>query len=272
MSKSRPSFFKRDKATLEQAQTQLVRWYHSDIGRSLLNDQVELMQPWAQSLFGGQLLQISACPNLCLHQDIPVVNKACLSNTLDIKGCADAFTDPESLPFESNSIDVVLLHHMAEYTNNPHQLFKEIERVLTPKGHLLMISFNPWSIWGIYTSCYAMVSRNNPWRNQAISAARAEDWLRLLDFKVMAVKEGPYLSFHSKMRFLPKVKKLQKLARKFNLPGGAYYLVVAKKQVMPITPDTNRWRKALASLGARPQGLVGQAQTANEKTQDKPIK
>ena len=42
---------------------------------------------------------------------------------------------PDFLPIESNSIDLVLLPHILEFSANPHQILREVHRVLVPEGH-----------------------------------------------------------------------------------------------------------------------------------------
>ena len=38
------------------------------------------------------------------------------------------------LPFESQSIDLVVLPHVLEFSDNPHQVLREVERILRPEG------------------------------------------------------------------------------------------------------------------------------------------
>ena len=39
------------------------------------------------------------------------------------------------LPIASNSIDLLLLPHVLEFSVNPHQILREVQRVLMPDGH-----------------------------------------------------------------------------------------------------------------------------------------
>ena len=48
------------------------------------------------------------------------------------------------LPFASQSIDVVVLPHVLEFADNPHQILREVDRVLMPEGHVLISGFNPF--------------------------------------------------------------------------------------------------------------------------------
>src|SRR5690554_1708857 len=56
--------------------------------------------------------------------------------------------DPENLPFDTQSIDLLVLPHVLECSSNPHQVLREAERVLMPEGRVVISGFNPWSLWG----------------------------------------------------------------------------------------------------------------------------
>ena len=43
---------------------------------------------------------------------------------------AAVVTDPENLPFDSQSIDLLVLPHVLECSGDPHQILREAERVL----------------------------------------------------------------------------------------------------------------------------------------------
>ena len=55
----------------------------------------------------------------------------------------------EELPFATHSIDLVVMPHILEFTEDPHQVLREVERVLVPEGHVVITGFNPASLWGV---------------------------------------------------------------------------------------------------------------------------
>src|SRR3546814_14976459 len=46
--------------------------------------------------------------------------------------------DSEYLPFDSQSVDLLVLPHALECASDPHQLLREVERVLLPEGHVVI--------------------------------------------------------------------------------------------------------------------------------------
>ena len=55
----------------------------------------------------------------------------------------------EELPFATHSIDLVVMPHILEFAEDPHQVLREVERVLVPEGHVVITGFNPASLWGL---------------------------------------------------------------------------------------------------------------------------
>ena len=57
--------------------------------------------------------------------------------------------DFDALPFDSQSLDLVVLPHALELARDPHLTLREVERVLMPEGRVVIIGFNPASLWGM---------------------------------------------------------------------------------------------------------------------------
>ena len=67
----------------------------------------------------------------------------------------------EGLPFEENSINLIVLSHALEFTKNPQRVLEEIYRVLKPGGQLLLLGFNRWSWWSVVR--YMRQQKGYPW-------------------------------------------------------------------------------------------------------------
>ncbi len=87
----------------------------------------------------------------------------------------------DSLPLQSESVDMLILPHTLEFCRDQHQLLREAERVLKPEGQLLILGFQPWSFYRLYR--WLPHQRHAaPWRCRAIWHHRLLDWLNLLNF------------------------------------------------------------------------------------------
>src|SRR6476659_2519925 len=95
-------------------------------------------------------------------------------------------TDFAALPFEENSLDLVVLPHSLELNIDPHATLREVERVLVPEGRVVICCLNPASLWGLkqrrahlYRS-FGLGELYLPDAGEFIGYWRLRDWLRLL--------------------------------------------------------------------------------------------
>ena len=91
--------------------------------------------------------------------------------------------DPHWLPFAENGVDLIVLPHVLEFTDEPHQLLREVHRVIRPEGHLIIAGFNPFSLFG--AKRYFGREQTMPWTGNFIALYRLKDWLSLLGFEVV---------------------------------------------------------------------------------------
>jgi SAM-dependent methyltransferase len=54
----------------------------------------------------------------------------------------------DELPFDTQSIDLLTLPHVLEFSEDPHEVLREVSRVLMPEGRVVVTCFNPMSLWG----------------------------------------------------------------------------------------------------------------------------
>src|SRR3954471_16771992 len=72
------------------------------------------------------------------------------NDTNDVPRAAVALhCDFDALPFDSNSLDLVVLPHALELARDPHLALREVDRVLRPEGRVVIVGFNPGSLWGV---------------------------------------------------------------------------------------------------------------------------
>ena len=60
------------------------------------------------------------------------------------------------LPFDASSLDLVVLPHALELARDPHLALREVERVLVPEGRVVIVGFNPASLWGAAPAARAL--------------------------------------------------------------------------------------------------------------------
>src|SRR5690606_41680254 len=82
--------------------------------------------------------------------------------------------EPEQLPFDTQSIDLIVMPHTLEWCADPHQVLREVERVLMPEGRVVLTGFNPYSLWGLRESLPGLDLRLPVAVPSQVSPARSE--------------------------------------------------------------------------------------------------
>ena len=169
---------------------------------------------------------------------------------------AGVLCDPEELPFASQSLDLVILPHVLEFTPHPHQLLREVERVLVPEGSVVIAGFNPYSLWGLRRSFSGNLGEL-PWQGQYFSVPRLKDWLTLLSFETHAGSFGCYAPPVSSEAWLRRWSFMDAAGdRWWHFAGGAYILQAVKRVrgmrlIMPDWRAQVRPKKAMAPVSRR---------------------
>jgi SAM-dependent methyltransferase len=138
----------------------------------------------------------------------------------------------EELPFASQSIDLVVMPHVLEFADEPHQVLREVDRVLVPEGHVVITGFNPASLWGVRQSLVRLgVSPFLPRAGQFIGLPRIKDWLKLLSFEVNRGRFGCYAPWVRTEKWLGRWSFVEKVGDRWWPVLGSVYLLRAIKRV-----------------------------------------
>lgn len=155
--------------------------------------------------------------------------------------------DPLQWPFEDDSLDVVILHHTLDYAQWPHQTLREAARCLNDSGRLIVVGYNPFSLWGMGKMIFGRWSQRFPWLCRFINPWRVADWLTMLDCRVVkAYYTRPLLPWGTgevgKYFFLKKKPDAAKKIPSGFWPGASYMLV-CKPETPCLTPIQKDWRR-----------------------------
>jgi SAM-dependent methyltransferase len=138
----------------------------------------------------------------------------------------------EELPFATHSIDLVVMPHILEFAVDPHQVLREVERVLVPEGRVVITGFNPASLWGLRQSGTRLgVSPFLPREGRFISLPRIKDWLKLLSFDVERGRFGCYAPPVRQAKWLTRWRFMERAGDRWWPVLGAVYLMTAVKRV-----------------------------------------
>jgi SAM-dependent methyltransferase len=138
----------------------------------------------------------------------------------------------EELPFATQSIDLVVLPHILEFAAEPHQVLREVDRVLVPEGHLVITGFNPASLWGLRQALTRLgAAPYLPREGQFIGLHRIKDWLKLLSFEVNRGRFGCYVPSVRTDKWLARWNFCERAGDRWWPVLGSLYMVTAVKRV-----------------------------------------
>lgn len=225
-------------------------WLAGALGQRVYALERKLVAEALTQVFGWQLLQIGEWgEDLGLLAGARTQRKAVLgqevltgihSGVMYIRSRLDA------LAIASDSVDAVLLPHTLEYAANPHELLREVERILPGDGQLIILGFRPFSSWGLRN----LFARSGfpPGTERFIAEHRLRDWLKLLGFEVTDARR--YLFTWPWGRTAPRRQRFLEQSGNALWPlfAGAY-LLRARKRVYTLTPVQPRWRTRTQVVG-----------------------
>lgn len=222
----------------------LRQFYATGAGQFLLPQIETQVAEFMPRLFGVRALQIgNIAPQLDFFQSSSIRYRACM----ELDGVAAKLrARPEAIPVMSGSADLVFLNHSLDFAVDPYQVLREVERVLVPDGHVLILGFNPLSWYGGWKLVRGWRG-NMPWCGRFYLATRVADWLSLLGFQLL---DRRYVGFTPPVRnqaLRGRLAFMESWGPRYLRYFGGAYLLLAKKHVAAVTPLRPRWlpRRAL---------------------------
>jgi SAM-dependent methyltransferase len=156
------------------------------------------------------------------------------------------------LPFDSDSLDLVVLPHVLEFAEYPHQILRETERVLRPEGNLIISGFNPRSLWGLHKAlgglhCSLCSREGYPWQGHFIALPRLKDWLALLGFEVAGGRFAAYAPPFHTSKWLERFSFMEAAGDRWWAVSGGVYFLHAIKRVHGMRLIKPQWNEGLVS-------------------------
>ena len=222
-----------------QKSTNLSDWFETPLGQYLLEQERAYFDKTVADVFGFNAVQLGLA-----HHDFLRMSRIPLRVSAGPDIEARVKLDFPLLPFATNSIDLLLLPHVLEFSDNPHQILREAERVLLPEGQLIICGFNPRSLWGL-SRRFGQSNGEYPWCGRFISLPRVKDWLALLGFEMTAGRLGCYVPPFRQEKWLRRFRFLEAAGDRWWAIAGGVYFLQATKRVQSLRLIKPNWNEAL---------------------------
>jgi SAM-dependent methyltransferase len=223
-------------------------WLQTPQGRYVMAWERSKVDALVADVFGYNALQLGL-PEF----DLLAQNRIPLQQTAGEAGNVDVLCDLRQLPFSASSIDLVVMPHILEFHCDPHQILREAERVLIPEGQLVIVGFNPLSLWGVRRRLPKCPDAF-PWNGNYLSVLRLKDWLQLLGFEVDRGSFGCYAPPFAQEPWLRRSHFMEAAGdRWWSFAGGVYILRAVKRVhgmrlILPAWNHRKASRKALSTV------------------------
>ncbi len=243
----------------------MQEWFETPPGRYLLAWEQAEFDRAVGDIFGYHAIQLGL-PELDTLQANRIAHKWLAlrePGAGSLTGTA-LITDFSALPFEANSLDLVVLPHSLELNTDPHTTLREVERVLVPEGKVVICCLNPASLWGLRQRRAHIYRRLGfgklflPDAGDFIGYRRLRDWLRLLSFEVESNSFGCWRPAMSTEKWLDRYDWMDAMGERWWPIFGAVYFVVAVKRVRGIKLLGRSW-KAAAGISTAPVPIANRS-------------
>src|SRR4051794_32789363 len=229
----------------------MQEWFETPPGRYLLAWERAEFDRAVADIFGFHALQLGVPEIDALASNrMPHRWLALSAPPQDRKHPPAVVTDFAALPFEENSLDLVVLPHSLELNVDPHATLREVERVLMPEGKVVVCCLNPASLWGLRQR-RAHVYRHLgfgelylPDAGDFIGYWRLRDWLRLLSFEVETSSFGCYRPAFTSEKWLERFSWMDAVGERSWPIFGAVYFIVAVKRVRGAKLIGPAWKRS----------------------------
>jgi len=145
----------------------------------------------------------------------------------------------------TDTIDTVVLPFTLDFSTHPHQILREVERIMIPEGRLILFGFNPWYLAGLYR-LRKIFSTTVPRQLNYLALGRLYDWLALLGYDIESI--GAFSARPDSFR----AARLARMGTSASLipypPWGMAYMIKAQKQVTHPARINSLWTRSRARV------------------------
>ncbi|MFH1333808.1 MAG: methyltransferase domain-containing protein [Pseudomonadota bacterium] len=230
-------------------QKKFAAWLKSSLATAVTTAESIGLRSFWKKIQGMNLLILGSTQQAELLKECPIKDRIFVPPQTEESSTERVINTPyNALPVLSDTVDLIVLPHTLEIVEEPHEVLRHVEKALRIGGHLIIIGFNPWSLWGLRQ--LFSFRRSAPWSNTFYCAWRISDWLRVLNFEVVKLNRTLYRPPINNMKFFRALKFMEFLGR-FLFPffGGSYVLLAEKKRYV-LTPLKEQWKELAMNFQA----------------------
>lgn len=208
-------------------------WQQLKQGKRYCQALQHYFNPWFAQVYRQHILKIGGLSteliwNSSPHQHQIMLLPDCSSFTFipdqDNRTLSAVQASITHLPFYEKAIDACLLANTLNFAQDPHQVLREVTRVLSDDGYLFISLFNPCSAL-LWKQHLEKKGGKPHWKIRKYLTWRVIDWLELLEFEII----DSQTLMHAKLPHFCHV-------------GGQLAVIVARKRTIPLSLNPQKVR------------------------------
>lgn len=244
--------------TGKQARQDFQKWYATDLGVNTLTQEMAVLQQIVDREVGYYLL-VQTPLKLLTFPDSLLKNHMVMAPELELGAPKNTIVaNASELPINSEAIDVHILHHTLELSNSPHDDLREAARTLLPSGKLIIVGFNPWSLWRLKQLVGS--KKQAPWNAKFITERRLDDWLKVAGLTLQGVDYLHYIPPFNRINQNKIFNKVEQFFARTQLPFGGVYIITATKHTHSLISQKLKWRRAPVRVSSLTKPVVKEIQ------------
>ncbi len=204
------------------------KWRASSYAKQYLDRERQYLKSALRQVSGPRVLQLGSVIDSDIIADIDFPQLIIADTQIEHTKTSSLVLDPAFLPIREDMVSTIIVPHVLERHELPHQVLREVHRVLTPEGHIILTGFNPISMMGLQR----LIFKRAVCPGSYFTANRVSDWLQLLGFEIVASSTFQYSPLINGSRVRKLFNFLNPLGdRWLPMMGGGYMITARKKQV-----------------------------------------
>lgn len=242
----------------EQVRQLFQEWYKSDLGRSVLERELSIIERQTEGSVGYFAVIQSPLMDLRLLKS-HIRNQIMLAPLMELGASENTIIGlSNELPVDADSVDVHIMHHSLDLSEAPHDDVREAARTLIPSGRIIIVGFNPWSLLGVRKAVSNRLQA--PWCGRFIAPQRLDDWLKVAGLTLESIEYTCFRPPFRKASWYKKMTRVGKTLELTRLPLGGVYVISATKQVRSHIAIKPRWKRAKVRVPSISKPIVKEMQ------------
>ena len=158
-------------------------WLQSTTGKDLLNIELRALKKLKYGKSSNTMVVIGETEQQAFFNAYQARENFLVTSTKtgnDSINSSVIIANADELPLLPNSVDFILLPHTLDFNKRANHILREVNICLQPEGYLIIVGFNPYSLWGLRR--FFSMRIKVPWCGYFRPMWRIKDALTLLNY------------------------------------------------------------------------------------------